>query len=562
MPSGKKCQAAPQAEGASQKQIGTIGGQGASLSTCTASASIATSSRGSKVKEPQEAPYLNLDPFRWFIGPKNWGEVRIDGELTTYLLNNGAQLNFMTPTYALERGFNVMSLDPLVQEIGGTLPPIRGIGGIMVEPTGFVVVNVQVPCVKGYNEDQIAIVLDDPSMKECPVILGTPTLYLVMQVIKESEITKLATPWAASRISWLMKDWSAFMVRCPVTDVANKVMELASVDEVVYTGNLISVPPFGHKVVHGRTGLTLFSCRMHVMTHGLEKRPPKVPLGLEILSSYATLATGSCKVAVVICNTTNNWLKIPKGTPIARMELANQIPPVCVEAMAATKPEREKVMNEEERQEALLDKLDLSGLDSWPPEVVAKAHSLLAEYNHIFSLEKHEIGHTKAVEHKIVLKDPEVAPFKEPFCRIPPTQVDEVREHLKLMLDAGAIHPSKSPWCNVVVLVQKKDGTLRFCIDFCRLNALTRKDSHPLPRICETLESLVGSAYYSTFDLTSGFWQVPMSEESKQYTAFTLGSMGLFECERMPFGLFNAPATFQRLMQNCLGELNLTYCLI
>ena len=160
------------------------------------------------------------------------------------------------------------------------------------------------------------------------------------------------------------------------------------------------------------------------------------------------------------------------------------------------------------------------------------------------------------------LRDLDTPPFKEHFQRIPPPQVDEVREHLKLMLDAGAIRPSNSPWCNVVVLVRKKDSLLRFCIDFRRLNALTKKDSHPLPRICETLDSLVGSAYYSTFDLTSGFWQVPMDEESKQYTAFTLGSMGLYECERMPFRLCNAPATFQRLMQNCLCELNLTYYLI
>ena len=130
------------------------------------------------------------------------------------------------------------------------------------------------------------------------------------------------------------------------------------------------------------------------------------------------------------------------------------------------------------------------------------------------------------------------------------------------MLDTGVIHPSNSPWCNAVVLVRKKDRSLRFCIDFRKLNSLTDKDSHPLPHICETLESLTGAAHYSTFDMNSGFWQVPMDKESKQYTAFTLGSMGLYECESMPFGLCNAPPTFQRLMQNSLGELNLTYCLI
>ena len=172
------------------------------------------------------------------------------------------------------------------------------------------------------------------------------------------------------------------------------------------------------------------------------------------------------------------------------------------------------------------------------------------------------MGHTKVTKHKIVLKDPDTPPFKEQFRRIPPPQVDEVREHLKLMLDAGVVRPSNSPWCNTVVLVRKKDRSLCSCIDFRRLNALTVKDSHPLPRICETLESLAGAAHYLIFDLNSWFWQVPMDEESKQYTAFTLGSMGLYECESMPFGLCNAPPTFQRLMQNCLGELNLTYCLI
>ena len=112
------------------------------------------------------------------------------------------------------------------------------------------------------------------------------------------------------------------------------------------------------------------------------------------------------------------------------------------------------------------------------------------------------------------------------------------------------------------MLVCKKDSTLRFCIDFCRLNARTKKDSHPVPRGPETIESLVGSRYFSTMDFKSGFWQVKVAEESRQYTAFTVGSMGVYEFLHMPYGLCNAPATFQHLMQNCLGELNLTFALI
>ena len=246
--------------------------------------------------------------------------------------------------------------------------------------------------------------------------------------------------------------------------------------------------------------------------------------------------------------------------PIARMVAANEVPKVT-NLFSARQTMEQPTLTEAERQDLLLKKLDLSGLEAWPEDQAGKARSLLKEYHDIFSLEKRDMGHTNATKHKIVLKDADTPPFKEHFYRIPPPQLDEVREHLKLMLDAGVIRPSNSPWCNAVVLVRKKDGSLRFCIDFRKLNSLTVKDSHPLPRICETLESLAGAAHYSTFDMNSGFWQVPMDKESKQYTAFTLGSMGLCECESTPFGLCNAPPTFQRLMQNCLGEL-IVYCLI
>ena len=269
----------------------------------------------------------------------------------------------------------------------------------------------------------------------------------------------------------------------------------------------------------------------------------------------------AARVPVVLRKNTQDWLKIKKGVPIARMVTANAIPKVT-HILPAEKSHEQSTLTEAERQELLLEKLDLTGLEAWPKEQAEKARSLLKEYHDIFLLEKHDMGHAKATKHKIVLKDPDTPPFKERFHRIPPPQLDEVCAHLKMMLDAGVIRPSNSPWCKAIVLVRKKDGSLRFCINFRRLNPLAVKDSHLLPHICDTLESLAGAAHYSTIDMNSGFWQVPMDEESKQYTAFTLGSMGLYECKSMPYGLCNTPPTFQRLMLNCLGELNLTYCLI
>ena len=377
----------------------------------------------------------------------------------------------------------------------------------------------------------------------------------------ESEISKLVVPWSSSQILWLMWDVVARLGQVVINDVANKPIAPLNVDEVVRVASKCTVPTFGHKVIHGKVNLVLHGCRLNVMTHGLEKTSPSLPLGIDVQTAYATLANGSHRVPVVLRNNTQDWLEIKKGVPIARMVTANAIPKVT-HILPAEKPHEQSTLTEAKRQELLLKKLDLTGLEAWPKEQAEKACSLLKEYHDIFSLEKHDTGYTKATKHKIVLKDPDTPPFKERFHRIPPPQLDEVRAHLKMMLDAGVIRPSNSPWCNAVVLVRKKDGSLCFCIDFRRLNTLAVKDSHPLPHICETLESLAGAAHYTTIDMNSGFWQVLMDEESKKYTAFTLVSMGLYECKSMPFGLCNTPPTFQKLMLNCLGELNLTYCLI
>ena len=153
------------------------------------------SNKSPKVKR---APYLSPDAFCRFIGPKNLGKALIDDELATCLLDNGAQLNFITPASAQEQGMDIMSLDYLSQEIGGSILLIRGLGSISVEPIGFIMMNVKVPGIQGYDKDQITIVMDNPGMMEWLVILGTPPPYHIMKVIKESEISKLAVPWASS----------------------------------------------------------------------------------------------------------------------------------------------------------------------------------------------------------------------------------------------------------------------------------------------------------------------------------------------------------------------------
>ena len=145
---GKKRSRAPLVEGASFSQISAGEDQAENLSA----RSRRTSNKPSQVKG---TPYLNPDPFCCFIGPRNWGEALIDDKLTTCLLHKGSQLNFVTPTYAHERGMDILSLDTLAREIGGQLPPIAVMGGGMIKPEGFVIMNVRVPCVKGYNEDQM-----------------------------------------------------------------------------------------------------------------------------------------------------------------------------------------------------------------------------------------------------------------------------------------------------------------------------------------------------------------------------------------------------------------------
>ena len=182
-----------------------------------------------------------------------------------------------------------------------------------------------------------------------------------------------------------------------------------------------------------------------------------------------------------------------------------------------------------------------------------KAHALqiFKKYADVFAQEGEELGCTPTVRHRIHTEDD--VPVNQRYRRIPPNQFDEVKKHLQQLLDKGVIRPSQSDYASPIVLVRKKSGALRLCVDYRQLNAKTRRDAFPLPRIDESLDALGGAKHFSTIDLASAYNQVEMEPADRHKTAFTT-PMGLYEYNRMPFGLNNAPATFQRLMQNIFRE--------
>ena len=152
-------------------------------------------------------------------------------------------------------------------------------------------------------------------------------------------------------------------------------------------------------------------------------------------------------------------------------------------------------------------------------------------------------------------------PIKQRPYRLPVFKKDEVDRQVEKMLEQNIISPSDSPWASPIVLVEKKDGTMRFCIDYRKLNSITKKDAYPLPRIDDSIDALAGSHYFSTLDLASGYWQLGLSQEAKEKTAFTTGS-GLYHFNVLPFGLCNAPSSFERLMERVLIGLHWKICLV
>ena len=182
----------------------------------------------------------------------------------------------------------------------------------------------------------------------------------------------------------------------------------------------------------------------------------------------------------------------------------------------------------------------------------ARLIDVIYSHTEVFSLFDGDLGFCDVLKHSIPTTTDK--PVYLPHRQIPVQLQSEVRKCLDNWLKQGIIRPSKSPYTSQVVIVRKKTGEIRLCVDFRKLNAISIRDSFPLPRVEEALQAVQAAVWFSSFDLAQGYLQMAMEEEDIEKPRFALAPGGLYEFTRMPFGLTNAGASFCRLMEMCIGD--------
>ena len=491
--------------------------------------------------------YYNPDPVARMFGRANEAKVEVNGISTTCLVDTGATVTIVNEGFCGQAGLRIHPLDQLVT--------ISAMGGTPIPYLGYAVATLEFPHIPNFSEEVVMLVISDTTdyAERVPLQIGTRVIAAVTETLTPEDIKHLDETWKQTYVGTLMS--------CAAQQKQNSDGDPFDLDKVKGPVKLrkgAELGPFEQVEVWGYTQVKGHSKRVVVCTDSEELLMKGQVMSV---SSKSELLPHNSRVKVMLRNLSAKSVKVPAKTTLGEVSACNVVPPIWGPEPEAVpeKTDTEKPWTKE--MQDLFEQLGLNEPKDWMTEEdVLEAKRLVQKFHTIFSKHDLDLGKTYQVKYKIKLTDS--TPFKERYRRIPPSQYEAVRKHLQEMLDIGAIRPSDSPWCSAVVLVKKKNGELRFCIDLRKLNMRTIKDAYNLPRIDETLERLKGSCVFSSLDLKSGYWQVEIEEESKQYTAFTLGPLGFYECNRMPFGATNAPATFQRLMESCLGDLNLNWCII
>ena len=437
----------------------------------------------------------------------------VNGKLTHALLDTGSQITTISVSLARECNCEILPLEHLitVRTAGGNELPYLGFSEIILDLVPLGGLSVNVPAL---------VVDDDKCDSQVPVVVGTN----VLQTIQPSTLVGKAIEDPLNHaVSWLAASTPSSFVG------------------YLRAQNAYILPPKSKLTVHGVTDTSVKLLPVNAVTEVAAEH--QLPGGVLVSQCLVKVGKGVKSAAVELVNVSARERHIQPGAVICSLQA------VDVEATESVSTPNE----------------DDSWLDlfTWPenPEHAQAIRDIVVRFRDVFSTHSLDYGHTDLVEHKIDLTDE--TPIKLRHRRIPPSMYDEVRQYLDELLAAKQIRPSKSPWSFPVVLVRKRqDASLRLCVDYRRLNAVCKRDSFSLPRLDETMDALIGAKFFSKLDLKSGYYQIPMYEPHKERTAFSAGPLGFFEWNSMPMGTVNATATFQRLMQQCLGNMHLKECVV
>ena len=436
------------------------------------------------------------------------------------LIDSGSMITVVSNSF-----YRSMRDKPELQSLDSLLD-VSVADGSKLKYFGYIEARIVVPFVSDFELWVPVLVVPDTDFNQtCPVIVGTNVLRPLRSRVSSGAPSDVPGEW---QIALDSLNYKTFMVKA----CSRKPFSVQPYETVVVNG-------FSRGIDHGVT---------EIVTENPDNPDYSVcPRVMKLdQKDYH-------RIPVKICNMTAKPISIKARSVLCHVSEVKVVDTIASE-IPSSNPDSKKGY-------ALLEELGVKiNSKDLTQDQLLRVQQVLGKWEHIFSKSAIDLGRTDLVKHKIELLDDR--PFKQPYRRIPPGMYEEVRQHLKDMLAAGAIRESDSPYSSNVVLVRKKDNSLRFCLDYRILNSKTRKDAYMLPRFDDTIDTLAGSHFFTKLDLRSGYWQVEMEERDKEKTAFSVGNLGFYECNRLSFGLCNAPGTFQRLMEKCMGELHLRECLI
>ena len=455
---------------------------------------------------------LKKSPVCKLVGNTNEAIVMLGGVECLALIDTGSMVCNISETFYkeyLRQAFPLQDLDRILQ--------IEGAAGQLVSYLGYIEVDIAIPGTSIEFFAPVLVVPDTEYSKEIPLLIGTNVLRVIEERKQDTGPNQI---WKSSLECLVRKESSP----TSFTVYACREIVIPSNQAVVITG-----------MIGGRcSGDT-----------GILESVDSLPGGL--MMPLSAVEVEQNRVRIQIKNISVRDIRIPAKQKIARFQpgaiLGNADIQYC----------------KSEQVQRCAEDVPVKLEDSCLTEIqIHEVKDRLREWKDIFASSPLELGKLKsdnapAEKHHIQLNDP--TPFKEKTRRIPPGMIDEIKKHIQDMLACGAIRHSHSPWSSNIVPVRKPNGSLRLCLDFRKLNSRTIRDAYQLPRIEETLDNLAGAKIFSSLDLQSGYWQIEMAEEDKAKTAFSVSQVGFFEAERLPFGLTNAPSTFQRVMERTLADL-------